>query len=76
MVLALACPVIPVSGSSVRLASLEAGEFSSSSEAEAGSLEGSRSASVSPGLGSASSSEEPDAKTTHARHGRVKTRSF
>ena len=69
MVLALACPVIPVSASSVRLASPESEEFSSSSE-EPGSLEGSRSVSVSPGLGSASS-EETDSGTrgTHGRSG-------
>ena len=64
MVLALACPVIPVSSSSVRLASPE---FSSE---EANSLQGSRSTSVSPGLESASSSEEPDNQRTHRGHGR------
>ena len=70
MVLALACPVIPVSASSVRLASPESEEFSSSSSEEPGSLEGSRSVSVSPGLGSASS-EETDRGTggTHGRSG-------
>ena len=67
MVLALACPVIPVSASSVRLASPESGEFSSE---EAGSLQGSRSTSVSPGLESASSSEDPDTQGTHRGHGR------